>query len=52
MFRKILKRDYIKLRQKASLKEEILSVRSRNQDSFLFVIHTIAKIFEDSTTQT
>ena len=52
MFRKILKRDYIKWRQKTSLKEEILSVRSRNQDSFLFVIHTTAKIFEDSMTQT
>ena len=48
----MLKRDYIKLRQKASLKEETLFVRSRNQDNFLFVIHTTAKIFEDIMTQT
>ena len=48
----MLKRDYIELRLKTSLKEEMLSGRSSNQDSFLFVIHTTAKIFEDSMTQT
>ena len=48
----MLKRDYIELRLKTSLKEEILSVRSRNQDGFLFVIHITAKTFEDSMTQT
>ena len=45
-----MKRDYIEIKLKTNLKEGILSVRSRNQDSFLFVIHTSAKISEDSMT--
>ena len=47
-----MKRDYIKLKLKINVKEGTLSARSRNQDSFLFVIHTTANTFQDSMRHT
>ena len=40
------------LEQKQAPKNEIIAVRSRNRDSFLFVIYTTLKVCEDSMTQT
>ena len=40
------------LEQKQAPKNEIIAVRSRNWDSFLFVIYTTLKVCEDSMTQT
>ena len=47
-----MEREYIELKLKTNPKEGILSVRSRRQDNFLFVMHTTAQIFEDSMTHT